>query len=436
MDTSVERRTMRKLTVRLVYFAAVLFFFNYIDRVNIGFAALQMNQDLGFTATVYGFGAGVFFLSYALFEVPSNLILHRVGPRLWLARIMITWGIISACFALITTETTFYILRFLLGLAEAGFVPGIVLYFTYWIPEKYRGKMFAGFFGAALLSSIIGAPLSGWILSSFSGVSGLSGWQWMFIIEGVPSVILGIVILLILVDRPEDAKWLADDERKWLLSRLEEDRKASPATAHGTVMDFLRDRRVLALTAIYFFYAVSVYGVTFWLPLIIKSFGGLSTIEIGFLTSIPYLCAFIFMQFVAQNSDRTGERKWHVALCALLGSAGLVMSALAGSPTMAFICLCIAAMGIWGQNGVFWTLPTSYLKGTAAAGGIAFINSVAQFGGFLGPYAVGWVKDTTGSFTVPLIILGCSSLMVTIIASNMRLNAGVRPAGMPDRKLA
>ena len=389
MDTTIERRTIRKLTVRLVYFAALLFFFNYIDRVNIGFAALQMNQDLGFTATVYGFGAGVFFLSYALFEVPSNLILHRVGPRLWLARIIIHMG--HPVGLLRAHEERDHVLHPPLpaGLAEAGFVPGIVLYFTYWIPKAYRGKMFAGFFGAALLSSIIGAPLSGWILTSFSGTAGLAGWQWMFIIEGVPSVILGVVILFVLVDKPENAKWLADDERRWLLARLEEDKRTDPGTAHGSVKDFLKHRRVLALTAIYFFYAVSVYGVTFWLPLIIKNFGGLSTLQVGFLTAIPYLVAFIFMQFVARNSDRTGERKWHVALCALLGSAGLVLSAFSSSPVMAFIFLCVAAMGIWGQNGVFWTLPTSYLTGTAAAGGIAFINSVAQFGGFLGPYAVG-----------------------------------------------
>jgi MFS transporter, ACS family, tartrate transporter len=431
METQIEKDVVRKLYWRIVYFCCLLFFFNYIDRVNIGFAALKMNEDLKFSAAAYGFGAGIFFISYALLEVPSNLILNRVGPRLWLARIMVTWGIISSCFAFVQTEMQFYVLRFLLGAAEAGFVPGIVLYFTYWFPNAHRGKAFAAFFSAAQVSSIIGAPLSGWLIQSMAGVHGFSGWQWMFIIEGLPSVALGVAILFVLSDRPQQARWLSEPEKTWLVDTIEAERRANPAVAHGSIGQFLRDRRVLALAAIYFFYAVSVYGVLFWLPLIIKGFGDLTPLQIGFLTSLPYICAFAAVLLVARHSDRTGERKYHVAFSALLGGVALIGSALAGSPVLAFILLCVAAIGIWGQNGVFWTLPTSYLVGASAAGGIAFINSVAQFGGFLGPYMVGWVRDTTGSFSGALMVLACASFMVTVIAASLR----IEPQGKADANL-
>jgi MFS transporter, ACS family, tartrate transporter len=421
MDTT-ERRTMSRLMWRLVVFTGILFFFNYLDRVNIGFAALQMNSDLGFSGAVYGLGASIFFIGYAFFEVPSNLILHRVGPRLWLARIMITWGIISIAFAWVSSATQFYILRFLLGVAEAGFVPGIVYYFTFWFPEVHRGKAFAAFFGAANLSSIIGAPISGFVLDHAAGLGGMAGWQWLFLIEGLPSVILGIVILFYLTERPEQAAWLQPEEKQWLIARLDTEARTAPKNRF-TVASFLRDRGVLTLTAIYFFYAISVYGVLFWLPLIIKNFGGLSATQIGLLTAVPYLCAFISMQIVGRNSDRTGERRLHIAISALVGAIGLVLSAYAGTPTLAFIFLCVAAIGIWGQNGVFWTLPTRYLTGAAAAGGVAFINCVAQIGGFFGPSVVGWLKDRTDSFTIPLVLLAGASLMVTLFALTLRRDA-------------
>jgi D-galactonate transporter len=435
MESQIEKAVVGKLYRRIVYFACLLFFFNYIDRVNIGFAALKMNEDLKFSAAAYGFGAGIFFISYALLEVPSNLILNRVGPRIWLARIMVTWGIISSCFAFVQTEMQFYVLRFLLGAAEAGFVPGIVLYFTYWFPNAHRGKAFAAFFSAAQVSSIIGAPLSGWLIQSTAGIGGYSGWQWMFIIEGLPSVVLGVVILFYLTDRPEQSRWLNEQEKSWLIGTLEAESRANPAVAHGSIGSFLRDRRVLALTAIYFFYAVSVYGVLFWLPLIIKGFGDLTPLQIGFLTSVPYICAFASVLLVARHSDKTGERKFHVAISALVGGIGLFASAMAGSPALAFILLCVAAIGVWGQNGVFWTLPTSYLVGASAAGGIAFINSVAQFGGFLGPYMVGWVRDATGNFSLSLMVLACASFMVAIIASSLRMKPDL-PASAPAGRVA
>jgi MFS transporter, ACS family, tartrate transporter len=416
MDDALARLVTRKLTVRLVYFAGLLFFLNYLDRVNVGFAALRMNQDLGFTASVYGFGAGVFFVSYALLEIPSNLILRRVGPRLWLARIMVTWGIISGCFAFIQGSTGFYVLRFLLGAAEAGFVPGIVLYLTFWFPAAYRARAFATFFAASQLSSIIGAPLSGWILSSAHGLGGLSGWRWMFLLEAVPSVIAGIVILFYLPDRPEQARWLMPNEKAWLREKLAAD---VPSSAHRSVGAFLADIRVWTLTGIYFFYAVSVYGILFWLPQIIRSLGNLDPVEVGFLTSIPYICALISMLVVGRHSDRTGERRLHIAGCALLGGVALIASAYVGHPTWAYVLICVAAIGIWGQNGVFWTLPTSYLSGAAAAGGIAFINCVAQFGGFFGPFGVGWIKDATGTFTLALLPLAAASLLVVLLALSL-----------------
>jgi D-galactonate transporter len=425
MDHALASRVTRKLTTRLVCFTGLLFFLNYLDRVNVGFAALKMNQDLGFTASVYGFGAGVFFISYALLEIPSNLMLRRVGPRLWLARIMITWGIISGCFAFIQGATGFYVLRFLLGAAEAGFVPGVVLYLTFWFPAAYRARAFATFFAAAQLSSIIGAPLSGWILSATHELGGIAGWRWMFLLEAVPSVIAGIVILFYLPDRPEQAGWLTAPEKLWLKAQLAAD---APVAAHGSVGAFLSDARVWTLTGIYFFYAVSVYGILFWLPQIIRGFGNLDPVQVGFLTSIPYICALISMLVVGRHSDRTGERRLHIAGCALLGGIALLGSALVGQPVWAYVLICVAAVGIWGQNGVFWTLPTSYLGGVAAAGGIAFINCIAQFGGFFGPFGVGWIKDATGTFALALLPLAVASLLVTVLALSL---GRARPAGNP-----
>ena len=426
MDAAGERVMIRKLRTRILCVVSLLFFFNYLDRVNIGFAALRMNDDLGFTASVYGFGAGVFFFSYALLEIPSNLALRKVGPRLWLARIMVTWGLISGGLAFIHGSTAFYILRFLLGAAEAGFVPGVVLYLTFWFPASYRARAYATFFGASLLSSIIGAPVSGWVLSSSEGLAGVTGWRWMFILEALPSIIAGIALLFYLPDTPETARWLTRAEKDWLEAEL----AGEAVVAHGSVRAFLADGRIWALTGIYFFYGVSVYGILFWLPQIIRSFGATDPLRIGLMTSVPYLCALASMILVGRHSDRTQERRMHIALCAAVGGVTMIASGWAGTPLVSYLLICVAAMGIWGQNGVFWTLPTSYLGGATAAGGIAFINCIAQFGGFFGPFGIGWIKDYTGTFSLALLPLGISSMLVAILAVSLSKRQAQIPAPM------
>jgi len=423
----VEKSTIRKITYRIVLYCGFLFFLNYIDRVNVSFAALQMNAELGFTPYVYGLASGIFFISYALLEIPSNLALQRFGPRLWLPRIAITWGIISSCFALIHESSTFYILRFLLGAAEAGFVPGVILYFAYWLPPRYRGKFFGSFFAISQISSIVGAPLSGLILESMHGLAGISGWRWLFVVEGVPSILVGFVSLFLLVDKPADARWLTDAEREWLSKELQ----TSQPETQAHVRNIFVDARVWTLIALYFFFVTSGYGLTFWLPLIIKNLGSLTPTQIGLLASLPPLCALLALIGIGWNSDRVRERRLHVAIGALIGGAAMLASAFAGSPVLSYIFVCLAAAGIFGQNGVFWTLPADYLSPAAAAAGLAFINSVAQVGGFAGPYLVGWLREASGGFGAPLVLLASSSLVVAAIATFLLPRDRPQAVGQP-----
>jgi ACS family tartrate transporter-like MFS transporter len=422
-DSDTTRKSvLKKLRFRIVFYCFFLFIINYIDRVNVGFAALHMNKDLGLSATVYGLGAGIFFLGYIAFEVPSNMILHKVGPRRWIARIMVTWGILSCAMAMVQGELSFYLVRFLLGLAEAGFVPGILLYLTYWFPARDRGKATAGFMTATVLSSVIGAPLSGWILSADPHWFGLAAWQWLFILEGVPAVLIGIVTYFYLVDRPEqDTRWLNPHERNWLVGELAAEEKV--ATTGGT-HDFgamVRDPRVWLLTIIYMFNAVAVYGVVLWLPQIVRSIGGLNDWQTGLVTAVPFVFAAIGLIVVARSSDRTGERKWHTALPALFGGLFLAASAVAPSPLIGLILLSAAAFGVWAVLGVFWTLPTQFLTGAAAAGGLAMINGLAQIGGFAGPYLVGWIRDSTQSFTWALLTLAAGPVIAAILCIGLRV---------------
>ncbi|MEW6639975.1 MAG: MFS transporter [Pseudomonadota bacterium] len=409
----VEKSAIRKITCRIVLYCGFLFFLNYIDRVNVSFAALQMNAELGFTPSVYGLASGIFFISYAALEIPSNLALQRFGPRLWLSRIAITWGIVSACFALIHESWTFYLLRFLLGAAEAGFVPGVILYFSYWLPPRYRGKFFGSFFAISQISSIVGAPLSGLILDGMHGLAGVSGWRWLFVVEGVPSILVGVLSLFVLVDKPADARWLTDAERQWLARELQ----TSAPKAAVEVRHVFTDPRVWTLISLYFFFVTSGYGLTFWLPLIIKNLGALSPTQIGLLASLPPLCALLALIGIGWNSDRLHERRLHVAISAFIGGIAMLASAFAGSPVLSYILVCLAAAGIFGQNGVFWTLPANYLSPAVAAAGLAFINSVAQVGGFAGPYLVGWLREASGGFGAPLMLLASSSLVVAAIAT-------------------
>lgn len=428
MDYAVETSAMRKVALRIVPFSFFLFILNYIDRVNVSFAALQMNEELGFTPLVYGIGSGVFFIGYVLFEVPSNLVLHRVGARLWIARIMITWGILSACMALVVGSKSFYVLRFLVGAAEAGFFPGMVIYFGLWFPQRYRAKALAYFLTATVIALVIGAPLSGFLMTRLDGVAGLAGWKWMFLLEGVPAFLAGVAVPFCFTGRPEQAAWLTVDERSWLAHTLAKEEQVRLSGKDYSLKETFTNYNVIMLTLVYFFAVTAIYGVILWLPQIIKSIGSLTTFEIGIVTAIPFLCAAVAMVLLGRRSDRTGERRGLVMIALGVGGAGLLASAYAPSPVLALALLCVAAMGMWGMLGVFWSLPTAFLSGRAAAAGVAFISAVATTGGFIGPFLVGWVRDATGSFQISLAMLAASALISSALCAALRPEKAQSPA--------
>jgi MFS family permease len=381
-----------------------------------------MNKALGLTATMFGFGAGIFFFTYFLFEVPSNLFLDRFGARKWIARIMVSWGICSGAMAFIPqiahatglgTDTVFYSIRALLGFAEAGFFPGIIFFLTLWFPAAYRGRIVGSFMAAIPASSAIGAPISGLILG-MNGIGGLDGWQWLFIIEASPAVLLGFVTYFYLTDRPADARWLAADERTWLSDRLDAERRQREAVHNLSVWQAMLNPRVWALALVYFGTVACNYGVGFWLPQIIKAFG-LSNAMTGWVTAIPYAIGAVFMVWYGYHSDATGERKAHTAIALLIAAAGIAGSTLTGNPTLTIIAFTIGACGVFGSLPVFWTLPTAVLSGTAAAAGIAVINSIGNLAGFAGPYAMGWIKDATGSFTGGLLLIAALAIAAMVI---------------------
>ncbi|MCT9073564.1 MFS transporter [Cupriavidus gilardii] len=405
-NAGFEDAIYRKVSWRLVPFLLLCYVVAYLDRVNVGFAKLQMLNDLKFSETVYGLGAGVFFIGYFLFEVPSNVILHKVGARVWIARIMITWGLISAAMMFVTTPTMFYVLRFLLGVAEAGFFPGIILYLTYWYPAERRGRTTTWFMTAVALSGVIGGPLSGWIMQTFDGRNGWAGWQWMFLLEGIPSVLVGLWVLAFLDDRISHAKWLTAEEKTVL------ERNIAAETAHKEDMPIRRvlsSPRVWMMSAIYFSFVMGLYGISFWLPTIIRQTGVKGALDIGLLTAIPYGVAVLGMVLVARSADRTGERRWHIAIPAIAGAIGLVLSVLWHDRTvLAMVGLTLATIGIMTTLPLFWSLPTAFLAGTGAAAGIAMINSLGNLAGFISPYAVGWLKDLTQSTNAGMYLLaGC-----------------------------
>jgi ACS family tartrate transporter-like MFS transporter len=423
MATDIEARTLRKITWRIVPFVMLLYFIAYIDRVNIGFAALTMNKELGFSSGVFGFGAGVFFLGYFLFEVPSNVILDKVGARLWIARVMITWGIISGLFAFVKGETSFYILRFLLGAAEAGFFPGIILYLSYWFPARRRAQVVSLFMAAAPISVVFGSPISGALLE-LHGIFGLSGWQWMFLLEAVPAVLLGFVVLGYMTDRPEKANWLKNDERGWLVDVMNAERAAKAATAAHSIWRGLADLRVLTLSLIYFGTSAGLYTLGIWAPQIINQFG-LSTMQVGLLNAVPPTVAVIAMVLWALHSDRTGERTWHVILACLAAALGLALAGTAGSVISVVAALTLVNIGISSAKPPLWSMPTMFLSGSAAAAGIATINSIGNLGGFVGPTMIGWIKDLTGSFLGGLYfvagLLVLSAVLTLLLARSRRL---------------
>jgi ACS family tartrate transporter-like MFS transporter len=412
--TELERATMARVARRLLPMLIACYFVAYLDRVNVGFAGLTMNKDLGFSSAVFGFGGGIFFLGYFIFEVPSNVILERVGARTWIARILVTWGIISGCTALVTGEYSFFSIRFLLGLAEAGFFPGIILYLTWWFPSFYRSRIVAIFMAAIPVSNILGSLVSG-VLLSLHGLWGLTGWQWLFIIEALPAVLLGVAFYFYMTDRPEHADWLEPAQRDWLISRLAAERAQREAIRHYSLGEALRDRRVLLLSLVYFGGTYSGYGIVLFQPQIVHKLAegyGMT----GVINAIPYVFAVIAMLLWGRHSDRTGERAGHTAIGYSVGAIGLIACALMTDPVLTMTMLIVAAMGQSSTGPCFWSLPTAMLSGTAAAGGIALINALGNLGGFFGPYVFGLVKDATGgSFTFGLMAIALGPIMSAIL---------------------
>jgi len=425
----MEARVVARVSARFIPFLILCYFVAYLDRVNVGFAALTMNKDLNISASAFGLGAGVFFFTYFIFEVPSNLFLARVGARRWIARIMLSWGLLSGAMALITGETSFYVVRMLLGAAEAGFFPGIIFYLTLWFPAVYRARIVGYFMAAIPLSSLIGAPVSGYILG-MDGLAGLKGWQWLFILEAAPAVVLSFVVFFYLTDRPGEAHWLNAEERAWLVDRLAAEERQRVAAERLSVLQSLANPRVLALALVYFGVVAGVYGVSFFLPQVVKAFG-LSNVATGWVTAIPYLIGVIAMVWWGRQSDRQRERKLHCAgalLCAALGIAGC---GLLQDPVLKVVAISIGAAGIFGSLPVFWTLPTAFLSGAAAASGIAIINSIGNLSGFAGSYIIGWLKDATHSYTAGFLVMAglalASAGIVLALRHDRRLEFVTKP---------
>ncbi len=409
----LERECMRRVTNRLIPLLMICYFVGYLDRVNVSFAGVTMNKALGFSSAVFGFGAGVFFLGYFLFEIPSNLILERVGARRWIARILITWGVISGLTAGVWSEGSFYVIRFLLGLAEAGFYPGIILYLTWWFPSYYRSRIIGLFMTAIPISVIFGSIVSGIILS-FDGALGLAGWQWLFILEAVPAIILGFVVLFYLTDLPEGAHWLTPEQRTWLSGRIASERAQRESVRHFALGETFRNGKVWALTLVYFGQNVAGYGLVIFLPTIIKRFG-VTDWETGLINAIPFVFAAIGMVLWGLHSDRTGERNWHTAAACFLAFIGLAVTLGIDNPYWLMVAIVFAQIGQAAIAPTFWTLPTAMLSGTAAAGGIAMINAVGNIGGFVGPYLMGVVRDATGNFKLGLFTIACFALMAGVV---------------------
>lgn len=415
---SAERAALyRKLAWRIVPFLFLAFIVAYIDRVNVSFAKLQMLTDLSLSETVYGAGAGIFFLGYFIFEVPSNLILHRVGARVWIARIMVTWSIVSCLTMFASGATSFYVLRFLLGVAEAGFFPGIVLYLSTWFPSNRRSQIIALFMAAIPVSGAIGGPVSGWIMQQLAGVHGLAGWKWLFLIEGIASLVVGVAAFFVLHDRIESVSWLNREEKALLARDLEAD---AQTRAHQTVRGAFTNPKVWLLGLLYFCIAMGNYGLVFWLPTMIRASGVVSVANIGLLSAVPSLISAIAMILIARHADKHDERRKHVAVCAVLGGAGMLASVLLGQHVwLSMAALVVAAIGINSIAPVFWGIPTALMGGVGAAAAIAVINCTGNLAGFVSPYVIGFLKDTTGTLLPGMIVLACALVLAAVIVMAM-----------------
>jgi D-galactonate transporter len=406
-------RAYAKVFWRIVPFLMLCYVVAYLDRVNVGFAKLQMSQDLAFSETVYGLGAGIFFLGYFLFEVPSNILMHRIGARIWIARIMITWGLVSAAFVFVKTPAMFYFMRFLLGLAEAGFYPGIILYLTYWYPAHRRARIIAVFMSAIPVAGIFGNPLSGWIMDAFHGSSGMQGWQWMFILEAIPALLIGVLVLLYLKNGIRDAHWLTEPEKRLLEAEIRADHRGTQSD-HSLGAVF-KSGRVWLMCLIYFAFVMGQYGLTFWMPTLIKATGVKGNLNIGLLSAIPFVCAVIAMNLFGRSADARRERRWHLVIPAMLGAAGFVVAAsFVDNTVVAVAALSLAAAGVLTCAPLFWSLPTSFLSGAAAAVGIAMINSVGNLAGFVSPYLVGTLKDLTHSTQSGMYVLAAMLVLGSV----------------------
>jgi D-galactonate transporter len=428
----VVESAVRKAMWRLLPFLGLCYLLNYVDRVNVGFAALTMNRDLGLSAAAYGLGAGLFFVGYFFFEVPSNVILHRVGARLWIARIMITWGVVASATAFVQGEISFYVVRFLLGIAEAGFFPGIILYLTYWFPRARRAKVVALFFLAVPLSSVVGAPLSTLLIQNGGGLLGFdAGWRFMFFVEGIPAVLVGVLVLVLLPDRPSRARWLSAPEQHALERRIADEDAAQVPQETG-IRAGLRDRRVVALSMVYFGIVFGLYVLAFFLPQVVSDLQEqfditFSLVEIGLITAVPYAVASVAMVLNARHSDRTGERRLHIAVPAFLGAAGVAVALYLDSPYLVMAAMTVCAVGVYSAIPVIWQLPSAFLTGVGAAAGIALINSFGNLSGFAGPYLTGWLQDLTGSFRTGMFVVAAFMVLAGVIV--LRLDRAPAPAG-------
>jgi len=431
-DDALERAAYAKVSWRLLPMLFLCYVLAYLDRVNVGFAKLQMLADLEWSDAVFAAGAGIFFIGYFLFEVPSNLILRRVGARLWIARIMVTWGIISACTLFVRSELVFYAMRLLLGLAEAGFFPGIILYLTYWYPSRLRARKTAWFMLAIAVTGVIGNPVSGWIMEALSGRCGLAGWQWLFLMEGVPSIVAGVGVYLYLDSGIDEARWLTAGEKALLKRNLASDDRHK---SHASLADAFRSGRVWLLSAVYFCLMIGLYGVGFWLPTIVHRLGVQGYLRIGLTSAIPYGAAAVGMIILSRRSDLTGERRWHTALTSFAGGSGLILCGLtADNPPLSIACLSLGTLGILASLPLFWTLPTGFLAQAAAAAGIGIVNSVGNLGGFVGPNITTWIRSAWPDPSAPLYVIGAvlflAGLMVLVLVPRPPALAAVPAADL------
>ena len=415
MAPTLEQTTMRKVYLRLLPFAILMYFLCYLDRINVGFAALTMNKDLGLDAAIFGMAAGAFFWGYCLFEVPSNIVLAKVGARLWLARIMVSWGILSGATAFCTGPWSFMTVRFLLGIAEAGLFPGIVLFFTYWFPERHRARIMAGFTLALPLAVALGAPMSTGLME-LNGILGLAGWKWMYLAEAVPTVLVGILAFFYLTDRPAEARWLAPNERAWLGDTIAEENRRIDAHRKIGVLQSFWDAKVLLMALNYFGIVTASLGLLIFLPQIVKQLG-FTNMQVGWATMVPYLCGAVSMAVWGWISDRMGERRWNLFWACVVSTVGLVMCGVFVGTLWSLIGMCIAAIGLYGTKGAFWSMPPAILTGAAAASGIAWINSIGNLGGFFGPSIVGWVRQETGSFAGGLYALAAFAFVSAVVSA-------------------